>query len=109
MPNQGVIETNQMLFNNEYKIGVLPVDGENVIEGLRSNDSLANSWKSHDNDEVRSRNNSMDNFEINFNQDFNPNSDDESKKDAKMEEAANRSRLSGDSSWEFHLDKNSME
>ena len=46
MPNQGVIETNPILYNNDYRIGVLPIDGENVIEGLRSNNSLANSWKS---------------------------------------------------------------
>lgn len=80
MPNQGVIETHQMLYNYDYKIGVLPVDGENVIEGLRSNDSLANSWKSQEDFQGKSRNNSMDNIEINFNQDFNPNSDDGSQK-----------------------------
>lgn len=61
-----------MLFNHDYKIGVLPVDGENVIEGLRSNNSVANSWKSQDDMQEKSRNNSMDNIEINFNQDFFP-------------------------------------
>ena len=107
MPNLGVIESNRMLFKPDYKIGVLPVDGENVIEGLRSNNSVANTWKSGEGSREHSRRNSMDNIEINFLPEYDSKSENSDKEGRKAGEKERKS--SGNSSWEFHMDQNSME
>lgn len=55
--------TQTVIEDHNYRIGVLPLD-DHMMDGLRSNNSAANSYKSQDDYLGRSGNNSMDEIDM---------------------------------------------